>query len=134
MASLGILTSGVAHEINNPLNYLMGAQFGLAKYFEKHETSDKEQTDFLLSSIKTGVERISNIVKGLNQFSRNNERLDESCDLHSILDNCFVMLQSQTINKIAIIKKYSKELFSISGNSGKLHQVFLNILNNYTSF
>lgn len=130
MASLGILTSGVAHEINNPLNYLMGAFVGLSDYFNKHQSCDKRKTDILLNSIKVGIERISNIVQGLNQFSRKNENMDEDCDIHSILNNCFAMLRSQTVHKVDIIKDYASNLFIVKGNAGKMHQVFLNILSN----
>jgi len=130
MASLGTLTAGVAHEINNPLNYLMGAHLGLMNYFQDFGTSDKKNTDVLLESISIGVERISNIVKGLNQFSRNNEKLDEICDIHSIIDNCLVMLFNKIKHSADIVKEFEKEKILVKGNVGKLHQVFINVLNN----
>lgn len=130
MASLGIMTSGVAHEINNPLNYLMGAHLGLKSYFEKFESLEKSETDFWVDAINVGIERISSIVQGLNQFSRNNENIDEECNIHTILDNCFSMLNVQLNGQIEIIKKYSKDEIVLQGNSGKLHQVFLNIITN----
>ena len=130
MASLGILTSGVAHEINNPLNYLMGAFVGLSNYFDKFNSYDKAKTDFLIDSIFVGIDRISSIVQGLNQFSRNNENMDENCDIHSTLNNCFAMVHSQSKYKAEFIKNYSSEQIIVKGNSGKLHQVFLNILTN----
>ncbi len=130
MASLGTLTSGVAHEINNPLNYLMGSLVGLTNYFESHGSEDNEKTKIFLSSINTGIERISSIVQGLNQFSRNNESMDEDCDIHAIMDNCFVMLQSKTQYKVEVIKNYAGINIFTKGNVGKLHQVFLNIFTN----
>lgn len=130
MASLGILTSGVAHEINNPLNYLMGSYVGLSNYFDKFDSYDKTNTDILLDSINVGVNRISSIVKGLNQFSRNNESMDEDCDIHEILNNCFTIVRSQSKHKTEFIKNYSNEQIIARGNAGKIHQVFLNILTN----
>lgn len=130
MASLGTLTSGVAHEINNPLNYLMGAYFGLSTYFETFESKDKETTEVLLESIKVGIDRISNIVKGLNMFSRNNDSMTELCDIHSILDNCFEILHAKTKFRINIKKEYSETPIFTKGNTSKLHQVFLNIITN----
>jgi len=130
MASLGILTAGVAHEINNPLNYIMGAFVGLNNYFKEKGTNDEQKTSILLNAIKTGIERTSDIVNGLNQFSRDNSRFDEECDIHSILDNCLVMLNTQIKNKAVINKNYYSKRIIVKGNVGKLHQVFLNIFTN----
>lgn len=130
MASLGILTAGVAHEINNPLNYIMGAFVGLQNYFEDNPPTDKEKTTILLSSIEQGVNRASKIVDSLNQFGRNNADLNETCDISEIIDNCLVILHNRIKHKIAVKKDYEKGLGIIKGNTGKLQQVFLNILNN----
>jgi len=130
MASLGTLTAGVAHEINNPLNYIMGALVGLEKYFIEHGTADKKKTDILQNSILVGIDRISNIIKGLNQFSRNDEKLDEEFDIHSIIDNCLLMLNNEIKQKSIILKDYTIDKIIIKGNVGKLHQVFINIMSN----
>ncbi len=130
MASLGTLTAGVAHEINNPLNYIMGAYVGLSNYFEEFASNDEQKTSLFLNSIKTGIDRTANIVRGLNQFSRDNSKYDEDCDIHSIIDNCLVILHNQRKDKIGIIKQYCCEQTIIKGNVGKLHQVLINVLTN----
>lgn len=130
MASLGTLTAGVAHEINNPLNFIKGASDGLNHYFNKYGSNNENETSFLLSSINEGIERATVIVNGLNQFSRDSSKSNESCNIHSIINNCLVILQNQTKHKIDIKKRYSKDQIVIKGNVGKLHQVFLNILTN----
>jgi len=130
MASLGILTAGVAHEVNNPLNFLKGAYEGLSKYFRKYGSHENKKTDLLLSSLQVGVDRIIAIVQGLNQFSRSNEDMDESCELHSILDNCLAILNSKTKYKIEVKKNYTQQPVVVKGNVGKMHQVFLNVLTN----
>ncbi len=130
MASIGVLTAGVAHEINNPLNFVKGAYDGFNNYFEEHQSKDKTRTDILMNSISAGIERISGIVKGLNQFSRANESMKESCDINLILNNCLAILKNQINHKIKVEKHFGKGPLFISGNSGKIHQVFLNILNN----
>ncbi len=130
MASLGVLTAGVAHEINNPLNYLMGAYVGLEEYFKKYGSQKEEDTSLFLNCIKTGIDRATNIVQGLNQFSRNGDNFEEDCDIHKILDNCLLMVFNKTKNRIQIEKEYSKEPLFIKGNVGKMHQVFINLLTN----
>ncbi len=129
MASLGILTAGVAHEINNPLNYILGGYTGLQNYFEDKNELD-EEVEMLLDSIKVGVDRAAEIVSGLNQFSRTRKTLDERCDIHSILDNSILMIQHLLNNRIELIKNLHAESFIVMGNVGELHQVFINILIN----
>lgn len=129
MASLGVLTAGVAHEINNPLNYILGSYSGL-QIVLKENYENNETVATLLKSMKIGIYRATNIVKSLNQFSRSQDKLDEKCDIHSILDNCILILNNQLKDRIEVAKNYTEKPIVIEGNSGKLHQVFLNILTN----
>ncbi|HNX89721.1 MAG TPA: ATP-binding protein [Paludibacteraceae bacterium] len=129
MASLGILTAGVAHEINNPLNYILGGYTGLQNYFSENGIAN-ERVSMLLENIKTGIDRSAAIVSGLNQFSRSRDKYDERCEIHSIIENCLVILNHQLKDRVEVIKDFTNEPFLLTGNVGKLHQVFLNILVN----
>ncbi|MBN2520824.1 MAG: PAS domain S-box protein [Bacteroidales bacterium] len=130
MASLGILAAGVAHEINNPLNFIHGGIIGLEDYFDENLKEHKQKVITLINAINTGIERASKIVTSLNHFSRNTDSLDEQCDIHSIIDNCLIMLENQLKYRIKVIKTYTSENAVITGNNGKLHQAILNILTN----
>ncbi|MBI9106540.1 MAG: transporter substrate-binding domain-containing protein [Spirochaetales bacterium] len=129
MASVGLLTAGISHEINNPLNYLMGAYVNLADYF-KSSGNQEEAIAFLLDGMKEGIDRAAAIVKGLNQLSRDSRAYDEDCNINEIIDNCLLVLQNKLKDRIVIIQDYQNGSNHIEGNIGKLHQVFLNILNN----
>lgn len=131
MASLGVLTAGVAHEINNPLNFIMGAYVGLDRYLSQTEQiEDDHEAKAYLNSLKTGLERVSGIVKGLNLFSRENKTNNEFCHIHAIIDNCLTIVNSQISDRIEVIKDFSSEEITVIGNVGRLHQVFLNVISN----
>jgi signal transduction histidine kinase len=130
MASLGVLTAGVAHEINNPLNFIMGGYTGLINELKTCDFEKDERISVYLNGIKTGVDRAADIVKGLNQISRSNDSFDEKCNLHTILDNCLTVLYSKYKDNIVITKEYYKSALYVNGNNGKLHQVFMNIISN----
>ena len=109
---------------------MQGAYIGLENYFEEFGSEDENTTQLLLDSIKTGVERASKIVKGLNQFSRESTTLDEECNVHLILDNCLIMMFNQLRHRVVVLKDYCNESLIVKGNVGKLHQVFINVLSN----
>ena len=129
MASIGVLTAGISHEINNPLNYILGGLTGLENYI-KEAKIESEKVSLYLNSIKTGIERATTIMSGLNQMSRNNENYDEICDIHAIIDNCLNITKGLYKEKIDIKKEYASTPIVVSGNTGKLHQVFINLIVN----
>lgn len=129
MASIGVLTSGVAHEINNPLNYILGGLTGLEQYFEENNNKDKK-IDLYLSSIKTGIERVNAIVSGLNQLSKSKDSSQKENDIISIIENCLAIISSQITDRISLEKDYSMPNPIVYGNAGDLQQIILNILMN----
>lgn len=130
MASLGTLTAGVAHEINNPLNFIMGAYLRLADYFRTKPDPNFKESELLLHSIKEGVDRISTIVKSLNHFSHNNSKMDEGCNVNHILDNCLIILNNEIFDRIKVEQNYTDERILVKGNVANLHHALLNILTN----
>ncbi len=129
MASFGVLTAGFAHEINNPLNYIMGGCTALQEMVNSGEIANSDTT-ILLNSIKEGVTRASAIVKSLNQISTTSSVFSLICNISNIIDNCLTILHYRTDGRIEILKNYCSEKCCIKGNTGQLHQVFLNILLN----
>lgn len=131
MAMLGILSNGVAHEINNPLNFIHGARLAIADYIKDHLSSQQIQALVpLLDMIKTGVDRSSDIIRSLTHFSQTSSNKEEICNLASIIDNSLIILNNQIQSKIKVQKAYAADVIEIKGNKGELHQVFLNILLN----
>lgn len=129
MASLGMLSAGVAHEINNPLNFIKGGIEVLEEGL-KEEKDLKFEADPCIHVIKEGLSRATVIVNSLNHFSRQTDSMNEACDLNEILNNSLVMLQPKLKYKGKVVEELSSDDLTIRGNEGKLHQAFLNILSN----
>lgn len=130
MASLGVLSAGVGHEINNPLNFIKGGVNALASHLNLQSEKIGEEVKPYIDIINEGVNRATAIVKGLSHFSRQSGKQDEVCDLHKILDNCLLILNSKLKHKAVIEKQYADSLPTLTGNEGQLHQAILNILSN----
>jgi two-component system NtrC family sensor kinase len=126
LASIGQLSAGVAHEINNPLSALSGEiQWLLEK------TKDKE----LRKSLKfmNGVSnRIAGIVKGLLMFSRSSMSTAKvSSDINSLIEQDLSLMKRRfKVFGIRINRRYSENLPKVNVNKGEIEQVFLNIMFN----
>jgi two-component system, NtrC family, sensor kinase len=160
MSSLGQLVAGVAHEINNPVSFIYGNINHIQEYaqdlldlvllykqsypestpavLEKARLVDigfiQEDLPKILSSIKTGADRIREIVLSLRSFSRLDEAEMKVVNIHEGIDSALLILQSRlnrqaNTTKIEVVKEYSA-IEKIECYAGQLNQVFMNILNN----
>jgi PAS domain S-box-containing protein len=130
MASVGVLAAGIAHEINNPLNFIQGGILGIESYFRDNLEEHMVNVLPLIDAVSTGVKRSANIVSSLNHYSRTDDLHRSVCDLNFIIDNCLTILNNQLKNKVEIVKFYTSDSYELIGNEGKLHQAFLNIISN----
>lgn len=131
MASLGILSAGIAHEINNPLNFIYCGILGIENYLkEQSQYMDIKPMIPFIDAINEGVKRATQIVNSLSHYSRQDDLPMTRCDMHAIIDNCLVMLQNQLKGKVEVIKRYTEKKHAIIGDEGKLHQAILNIIVN----
>lgn len=130
LASIGVLTSGIAHEINNPLNFIQGGKTAIELHLFDNMPEHTESFSPFIEMIDTGINRASKIVQSLSHFNRKTDSYDEVLFLHKIIDNCLTMLENKLKYKVEVKKQYACEKFNLKGNEGKMHQVFLNILTN----
>jgi signal transduction histidine kinase len=130
MASLGLLAAGVAHEINNPLNFIHGGVSALKNYFKEREQGNADEVAHLLEIVDTGVKRAAGIVSSLSHYSRQNDSMSSNCDIHLIIENCLLMLNNHTKNRIRIEKVFTSKPINALCNEGKIHQVIINVLTN----
>ena len=130
LAMLGILSSGIAHEINNPLNFIQGGALGIQSYLEEDLPNKIEKYQPLIEAIYTGVDRASAIVSSLNNYSRHDDSPRSEVDIHKILDDCLLILSDKLENRIEVIKNYTGKQCIVFGSEGQLHKIFLNIITN----
>ncbi len=161
MASLGILTAGVAHEINNPVNFISSGLMGLRvlnetfleivnayknirtdnldaalkeiEILKKEVGFDKlgENLNLIMNNIETGVERTTEIIKSLRNFSQSDTRHIQNYDIHEGIDSTLVILRTRIKNRIEVERNYGN-IPEIPCSPGSINQVFMNILANAT--
>ena len=124
MASLGTLTSGIALEINNPLNAISGGMHIL-----ENNLTDPKSMESARSMIRDGFERTHKIVKALMTFSKSDEDKPVKSDLHEIIDSTLLIVRSRIGDQIRIEKEYRLES-TVPVFQGKLHQILLSIIDN----
>ncbi len=155
MSSLGHLVAGVAHEINNPLNFISNnlhytnsytQQLLELVYLYQQEypnptpviTNCTEAIEFnflvedlpkILSSMKMGTQRIGQLVLSLRNFYRMDGVEMKEVNLHEGIDSTLLILNHQLKHGISVIKKYG-DLPLIDCYPGQLNQVFMNIIHN----
>lgn len=159
MASLGQLTAGIAHEINNPINFITSniqpLRRNIAEIVEvmqeyraltpetiaenlkalkererKLGISDSiDELDDIIGSISEGSNRTAEIVRGLRNFSRLDEDDLKESDLHEGLRNTLALLAPQYRDKVNVRFELG-EIPAVECFPGKVNQVFMNILTN----
>ncbi|MEH2434439.1 MAG: PAS domain S-box protein [Nostoc sp.] len=160
MSSLGQLVAGIAHEINNPVNFIYGNITYLREYTkdllhlvdlyqqnycpptpEIHQQIYAIDLDFLkqdlpkiLDSMKMGAERIRQIVLSLRNFSRLDEDGTKPVDIHEGIDNTLLLLQNRLKAKSGHpeiqVIRDYGNLPSVMCHAGHINQVFMNLLTN----
>lgn len=138
MASLGQLTAGIAHEINNPINFIASSIGPLRRDLRDYDgmkgqgseaTELRDEIIILLNGIETGAQRTAEIVKSLRSFTRLDEGDVKNVDLHEGLESTLMLLGTRLRDGVAIVRNYG-ELPRVECNAGQVNQVFMNVIAN----
>ncbi|MEI5638485.1 MULTISPECIES: sensor histidine kinase [unclassified Pseudoalteromonas] len=157
MASVGQLAAGVAHEINNPLGFVMSNLEVMQHYHQEYmaltqqaqqeiPASDYQQalhtllkekdftyinqdTSELLQESVTGLQRVTAIVKDLKQFSRADVDERQACDINNCIKTTLNLVENELKYHVRVITDLT-ELPAVEANTGKLIQVFTNLFVN----
>lgn len=130
MASMGTIAAGVAHEINNPLSYVIGNLSHIQERFARLEADDVDLRD-ALADVREGAERVRRIVGDLRSFSRSpaKEERREMVELIPLVESCLAMAGNEIRHRARIVRDYD-DVAAVKGDRGRLAQVFLNLLVN----
>ena len=160
MSSLGQMVAGIAHEINNPVNFIYANIEHANNYIEcivnllnlyQQEYSDtsaiiqkyKQENDFdfviedlpkIVDSMLVGSERIRKIVLGLRNFSRVDESATKPIDIHEGIDSTLMILKTRFQDKLGyssnVVVKDYGDIPLVQCYAFQLNQVFMNIISN----
>jgi signal transduction histidine kinase len=129
MASLGRMSAGIIHEINNPLNFATTGLFTLRKK-DKFLTEDQrsEYTE-VLQDVEEGIKRVRDIVSGLRSFSYADNEHTENVDVAEVLASVLRLSSHEWKDRVEVCQNIPPGQ-TISGNKNKLIQVLLNLIQN----
>jgi two-component system sensor histidine kinase HupT/HoxJ len=153
MASLGRLVAGVAHELNNPISFILGNVHALKRYSERlasyvdalHAEGDTEKTETLRAELRIdhilrdlpsliggtieGAQRTADIVSGLKRFSAVDREERKPVDLNGVIDRAIHWIIKGAAPNFAVHWKPGAPL-RVTGNAGQLLQVLMNLIQN----
>ena len=135
LISIGTLAAGVAHEINNPLAYVLGnVEFAIERLSGAANDQGllpEDCADLLraLYQVREGSERIRVTTRDLRVFCRTEEAAPAAVDVQRVLDSAISMAWNEIRHRARIVRDF-EPVASVDGNESRLGQVFLNLLIN----
>jgi signal transduction histidine kinase/ActR/RegA family two-component response regulator len=140
LAAVGSLAAGVAHQLNNPLAYVLANINYLAEDLPaflreaapQMTVVQNERLAELLSAMsdaREGAERVARIVRDLRTFSRMEDERREHVDVHTLLDSACSVVESELKSRGRLVKVFDV-VSPVEANPSRLAQVFLNLLLN----
>jgi PAS domain S-box-containing protein len=138
MLSVGTLAAGVAHEINNPLAYVVSNLEVLANELPELLSEqgpegsrfDRDEVAALIAEAREGAERVSAIVRDLRSLSRPANDTLAPVDVVGVLSSSIRMANNELKHRARVIQTYAADLPRVRANASRLGQVFVNLLIN----
>ena len=129
MASLGVMSAGIIHEINNPLNFATTGLFTLRKKGKYLAPEQQAEYEDILKDVEEGVSRVKNIVSDLRLFSHPDTEGVQSVEVSEAVTSALRFLSHEWRDKVRIEQTLPVQL-TVRANKAKLIHVFTNLLQN----
>lgn len=129
LASLGRMSAGIIHEINNPLNFAKTATHMLKRQTNQVSEDEREMFQETVKDIEEGIDRVRLIVSDLRSFSHPNTEMFEDVSVRNLITSTLRFLSHEWKEKVEIDQKFNEDA-TIWGNRHQLIQVLINLLQN----
>ena len=131
LASIGELSAGIAHEINNPLAIIRQEAEWLLHLFKKESPPEAAEIKNCLTEVVHQVDRAREITHNLLNFARRRQPVVQAVDLNRLVEDMTLLVAKEAQhNHITVLKKLQPDLPAINSDAPLLRQVILNLLNN----
>ncbi len=130
LASIGRLSAGIVHEINNPLNFVKSAIFVLKKKSKSMPPEMMESVDEILVDIGDGVDRVAAIVSDLRTFAHPESRGAGPLNLNQTVAKVTRLMAQQTADNGAELKVELPEETVVMGDENHIIQILINLIQN----
>jgi C4-dicarboxylate-specific signal transduction histidine kinase len=129
LASLGRMSAGIIHEINNPLNYAKTGLYVLRNLIEAPLANDRQDSIEVLQDIQEGINRIDRIVSDLRIFTHPNVMQVERIEVEELVTSALRLLSHEIQNKVTVESEIPSDQM-IWANRNQVTQVLVNLLQN----
>lgn len=131
MATLGTMASGIAHEINQPLNVIQVCSDFFKKMINKGEKIKEKELYTMAEEIGTNVQRAAKTITHMKDFARQSEVKSDQLDINKPISDVFKILGQQLrVHRIEVELDLASDLPPIIADHNRLEQVFINLVTN----
>jgi len=131
MATLGEMTTGIAHELNQPLSVIKTVSSFFIDKIQKKEPIEEKTLSTMLSKVDSNVDRATRIINHMRQFARKSEVELERIRINDVIENALEIFSQQLkVKGIEIVRNLDPQLPYILADPGRLEQVVINLLVN----